>query len=264
MWHRLPLEDKRRPAGYAPRVERRRAPAGMDRGSRRAASRSGVDRDDVAFGWDNEFPRHDAEVDAFSIERFNVTNAQFLEFVEAGGYGDARWWRPEDWKWIQSERVSHPLFWERGRRDRAEGGRRNGRVVLARHVRTRSAAARVAGVRQPCGGRGVCAVARRAPHDRSRVPARGIRGPVRARPMANGDTRGETRPVGRARRIRFFELGSRACRQSSRGTKRLGRRRSRRQRLGMDQHALCTVSGVSGRWRRIRSILRTSSMASTW
>ena len=115
MWHRLPFENKHAPVGYAPRVSEAaprqewiNIPGGM--------VTLGVDRDEVRFGWDNEFPRHEVEVDDFSIERFNVTNAQFLEFVEAGGYGNAQWWRPEDWKWIQHERMSHPLSWE-GRAD---------------------------------------------------------------------------------------------------------------------------------------------------
>jgi formylglycine-generating enzyme required for sulfatase activity len=114
MWHRLAFEEKHRPDGYAPRVgdaaprqEWVEVPGGR--------VTLGVDRQDVVFGWDNEFPRLVAEVDAFSIERFNVTNAQFLEFVEAGGYADAQWWRAEDWNWIQKERISRPLFWESGR-----------------------------------------------------------------------------------------------------------------------------------------------------
>jgi formylglycine-generating enzyme required for sulfatase activity len=49
------------------------------------------------------------------MERFNVTNAQFLDFVDAGGYADERWWRPEDWDWIRREGLAHPLFWEGGR-----------------------------------------------------------------------------------------------------------------------------------------------------
>jgi formylglycine-generating enzyme required for sulfatase activity len=42
-----------------------------------------------------------------------VTNAAFLEFVEAGGYDEPRWWRAADWAWVRSEGVRHPLFWER-------------------------------------------------------------------------------------------------------------------------------------------------------
>ena len=115
MWHRLPFDEKRPPAAYAPRVEGHipkeeliEIPAG------RAVL--GVDRSAVPFGWDNEFPACAAEVPAFSIERHNVTNARFAEFVDAGGYTDARWWRPEDWRWLQSERVEHPLFWEKSDR----------------------------------------------------------------------------------------------------------------------------------------------------
>jgi formylglycine-generating enzyme required for sulfatase activity len=33
--------------------------------------------------------------------------------VDAGGYSDPSWWRNDDWQWVQSERLSHPLFWER-------------------------------------------------------------------------------------------------------------------------------------------------------
>src|SRR5262249_22600273 len=112
MWHRLPHHEKRRPQGYSPRVDGP-VPAveWIDVPPGRATL--GVDRDAVPFGWDNEFPATTAEVDAFAIARHAVTNARFLEFVEAGGYTDARWWRPGDWEWVTSEKIAHPLFWER-------------------------------------------------------------------------------------------------------------------------------------------------------
>jgi len=106
MWHRLPLEDKRRPVDEVRRAnltgsaERPGSAPGLPRqewveipGGRATL---GVNRDELVFGWDNEFPRHVADVGAFAIDRFNVTNAQFMEFVEAGGYRDRRWWREED------------------------------------------------------------------------------------------------------------------------------------------------------------------------
>jgi len=111
MWQRLPFERKHAPAGYrphtngvAPRQEWIDVPAGC--------ATLGVARDAIAFGWDNEFPALSAQVPAFSIERHDVTNDQFLEFVEADGYADQEWWRPEDWAWIERERIAHPLFWE--------------------------------------------------------------------------------------------------------------------------------------------------------
>ena len=56
----------------------------------------------MPFGWDNEFPALSAEVPPFSIERHDVTNERFLEFVEAGGYDDERWWPPKTGEWMQT------------------------------------------------------------------------------------------------------------------------------------------------------------------
>jgi ergothioneine biosynthesis protein EgtB len=112
MWHRLSLDDKRRPAEYSPRVDGR-APEQEWVEVPPACATLGVDRQDVVFGWDNEFPSRAAEVGAFAIDRYDVTNLQFLEFVDAGGYSNPRWWTEENWNWVRSENVSHPLFWER-------------------------------------------------------------------------------------------------------------------------------------------------------
>jgi ergothioneine biosynthesis protein EgtB len=112
MWHRLPFEQKKKPAGYALRVDGRVPPREwIDVPGGRATL--GVDPAAVPFGWDNERPAFTADVAPFSLERHDVTNAAFMDFVDAGGYADERWWRPEDWAWIRHERITHPLFWER-------------------------------------------------------------------------------------------------------------------------------------------------------
>jgi len=112
MWHRLPFEQKRKPADYRPRVGGRAPePEWIDVPAGRATL--GVDRESTPFGWDNEHPACVADVDAFAIDRHDVTNASYLEFVEAGGYQQEQWWRAEDWSWVRAERVAHPLFWER-------------------------------------------------------------------------------------------------------------------------------------------------------
>src|SRR6202049_4532620 len=112
MWHRLPLEQKRSPDGYVPAVDGKEpAPEWVDVGPGRVTL--GVDRSAIPFGWDNELPATTAQVDAMAIERHDVTNGRYLEFVEAGGYDDERWWSPESWRWLRAARVGHPLFWER-------------------------------------------------------------------------------------------------------------------------------------------------------
>jgi ergothioneine biosynthesis protein EgtB len=112
MWHRLPFDQKRKPAGYRPRVEGVAAPAEWIEIPAGCAT-LGVARASHAFGWDNEHPALSAQVPAFSIERHNVTNARYRDFVDAGGYRDPQWWRAEDWEWVQREAIAHPLFWER-------------------------------------------------------------------------------------------------------------------------------------------------------
>jgi iron(II)-dependent oxidoreductase len=112
MWHRLPFDAKRVPPGYAPNVDGPVPPVEwVDVPPGRATL--GVDREAGPFGWDNEHPATILGVQGFAIERHDVTNARFEEFVEAGGYREARWWRPIDWEWVQREGVAHPLFWER-------------------------------------------------------------------------------------------------------------------------------------------------------
>ncbi len=50
---------------------------------------------------------------AFEIDVYDVTNEQFLQFVEAGGYGREELWSPEDWRWIRTTAREHPHFWTR-------------------------------------------------------------------------------------------------------------------------------------------------------
>lgn len=74
------------------------------------------------FGWDNEFDDDVAIVPAFTIDARNVTNGEFLAFVEAGGYDDSmrHLWRDEDWAWRVAADVAHPALW---RRDAGAGWR---------------------------------------------------------------------------------------------------------------------------------------------
>jgi formylglycine-generating enzyme required for sulfatase activity len=68
---------------------------------------------DEPFAWDNELPPHAVDVAEFSIDVDNVTNADFLAFVEAGGYRTPELWRDEDWQWVVEEQIAHPPFWTR-------------------------------------------------------------------------------------------------------------------------------------------------------
>jgi iron(II)-dependent oxidoreductase len=65
------------------------------------------------FGWDNEMAEHVTEADEFAIDARNVTNRDFLRFIQAGGYENAGLWSRENWAWKEKERIEHPAFWKR-------------------------------------------------------------------------------------------------------------------------------------------------------
>ncbi|MBN3757599.1 ergothioneine biosynthesis protein EgtB [Paraburkholderia sp. Tr-20389] len=112
MLHQLPLEMKAAPqdaiskAGSARNVETSPmmpVPAGE--------AVLGMKKEDGRFGWDNEFGEQRVQVDAFEIDRYMVTNAQFQAFIDAGGYGNRAYWNDKDWAWKEAENVAHPVTW---------------------------------------------------------------------------------------------------------------------------------------------------------
>ncbi|RZA27413.1 MAG: ergothioneine biosynthesis protein EgtB [Proteobacteria bacterium] len=71
----------------------------------------GVDLDPHAFTFDNERPRHKVYVYPFSIRESLVTNAEFLCFIEEGGYQNPEYWLSLGWEWVNAHTVKHPLYW---------------------------------------------------------------------------------------------------------------------------------------------------------
>jgi ergothioneine biosynthesis protein EgtB len=107
MLHQLPLERKvPQPAStvlastLSPLMIE--VPAGI--------ARLGLSREVGAFGWDNEFEAHSIDVPAFAIDRYMVTNGQFLEFVEESGYDRRELWSDADWDWKSAIGISSPVF----------------------------------------------------------------------------------------------------------------------------------------------------------
>ena len=71
----------------------------------------GLQRDDSTFGWDNEFEAHTESLPAFAIDKYKITNAQYLEFMKQGGYENRALWQDTDWNWKTQHNISHPVFW---------------------------------------------------------------------------------------------------------------------------------------------------------
>jgi iron(II)-dependent oxidoreductase len=126
MLHQLPLDRKLRQAEplhiFTPPVVHRSVeiPAGT--------VTLGLPRNGGVFGWDNEYEAHAVHVPAFAIDQYKVTNRQYIEFINAGGYQTRALWtgahldtndnrgddheHEKDWKWKSDRGVSHPAFWK--------------------------------------------------------------------------------------------------------------------------------------------------------
>jgi ergothioneine biosynthesis protein EgtB len=110
--HQLPHDLKRKPAearidetGDLPPASWVQIEAGV--------VQLGADPRRVPFGWDNEFPPMRTEVRAAEIASRKVSNGDFLEFVDAGGYKNENLWSDSGWRFIQEAKISAPPFWRR-------------------------------------------------------------------------------------------------------------------------------------------------------
>ena len=65
------------------------------------------------FCYDNELGRHKVYQHNFQISKVLVTNGEFIEFIETGGYQDFNLWLDEGWAWVQKEKVISPLYWQK-------------------------------------------------------------------------------------------------------------------------------------------------------
>jgi len=112
MLHRLPSERKVRGPEHAAWKTARTKPHLVEIPEGKATlGQQQIGEDE--FGWDNEFAAHEVEVQEFAIENNNVTNHDFLRFVQAGGYENRALWGKEAWEWKQKEGIEHPMFWRR-------------------------------------------------------------------------------------------------------------------------------------------------------
>ncbi|MEH6790220.1 ergothioneine biosynthesis protein EgtB [Parasphingorhabdus sp.] len=69
--------------------------------------------DGDAFAFDCEGPRHDVLLHPHALADRPVSNGEWLEFIEGGGYRDPAHWLSDGWAWVQDQRVDAPLYWNR-------------------------------------------------------------------------------------------------------------------------------------------------------
>jgi gamma-glutamyl hercynylcysteine S-oxide synthase len=115
MFHQLPFEQKH----PQPQASSNQEPfkAEMLHIPEGTATLGLARRDAHQFGWDNEFNAFETEVPTFRVDKYMVTNGEFLEFLRSGGYENRQFWSDENWRWRQERNVQHPVFWIRANDD---------------------------------------------------------------------------------------------------------------------------------------------------
>lgn len=72
-----------------------------------------VGHDGNGFAFDNETPRHQTYLHDYGLATKCVTNAEYCEFIEQGGYAGPEWWLSLGWQQVQSQGWQAPLYWVR-------------------------------------------------------------------------------------------------------------------------------------------------------
>ncbi|MDQ7049875.1 MAG: ergothioneine biosynthesis protein EgtB, partial [Enterobacterales bacterium] len=64
-----------------------------------------------SFYFDNEAPPHQVYLQPFKFASRLVTNGEYLQFIQAGGYQSPQFWLSEAWQKIKQSNTSAPLYW---------------------------------------------------------------------------------------------------------------------------------------------------------
>jgi ergothioneine biosynthesis protein EgtB len=78
----------------------------------------GATNDSDYFVFDNEMPAFKVTIPPFKVSKYPVTETQFLEFVEAGGYSEQKYWCKPGWRWKEQDNIVSPVYWVSAGRNR--------------------------------------------------------------------------------------------------------------------------------------------------
>ena len=70
-----------------------------------------IGHQNTSFCFDNELGVHKTYIQPFKISNKLITNGEYAEFVEAGGYKNFNLWHADGWDFIQNNNISAPMYW---------------------------------------------------------------------------------------------------------------------------------------------------------
>jgi len=66
-----------------------------------------------SFHFDNETQVHKVYLNAYSIDKALVTNGEYIEFMDAGGYDTFHYWLDDGWHYLKDNDINAPLYWQK-------------------------------------------------------------------------------------------------------------------------------------------------------
>ena len=80
------------------------------------------------FAFDSERPRHRVFIPRHELASRRVTNKEWREFIDDGGYRTPTLWLSEGWDWVQREGIGAALYWREDGTEFTLGGRARDRL----------------------------------------------------------------------------------------------------------------------------------------
>ena len=63
------------------------------------------------YGWDNEYGTLTCKLEDFEVSKYLVSNGEYMEFVQSGGYENHEFWDEEGKKFLSISKAKYPVFW---------------------------------------------------------------------------------------------------------------------------------------------------------
>jgi ergothioneine biosynthesis protein EgtB len=99
-----------------PAYQQRELPTRADTPPLRWISRSGglyaIGHTGEGFGYDNEMPSHQTYLEPFKLASRLVTNGEYIEFINDGGYQHVDLWLSDAWATVKQQQWMAPLYWQ--------------------------------------------------------------------------------------------------------------------------------------------------------
>ncbi len=65
------------------------------------------------YCYDIELPEHLIYLNDYKIDKFPITNGQYLKFIEDGGYETYKYWLSDGWEKVKENKWKAPMYWEK-------------------------------------------------------------------------------------------------------------------------------------------------------